>query len=118
MSSKPTCFVVQGFGEKTDLATGRRLNLDASYQVISSVVERSGYHCVRADEIASSGTIDGPLYEALWRSDLVIVDLSTSNLNAAYELGVRHALRPDNTIVVAENGNLSWFDVDWLSILW
>ena len=27
-----TCFVVQGFGEKTDLSTGRVLNLDASYR--------------------------------------------------------------------------------------
>ncbi|MFZ1851232.1 MAG: hypothetical protein WAU15_03205 [Nitrosomonas sp.] len=29
-----TCFVIQGFGEKTDFTNGRKLNLDASYAVI------------------------------------------------------------------------------------
>ena len=27
---KKTCFVVMGFGEKIEFATGRKLNLDAS----------------------------------------------------------------------------------------
>jgi hypothetical protein len=52
-----TCFVVQGFGEKTDLLTGRKLNLDASYEVIKEAVEEAGLRCVRADEIIHSGSI-------------------------------------------------------------
>jgi len=42
------------------------------------------------------------LYEQLPDADLMIADLSTSNLNAAYELDVRHALRPRTTLVIAE----------------
>ena len=35
-----TCFVVMGFGEKTDYQTGRKLNLDASYRnLIKPAVE-------------------------------------------------------------------------------
>jgi hypothetical protein len=34
MNARKTCFVVQGFGKKTDFTDGRKLNLDASYQVI------------------------------------------------------------------------------------
>ena len=46
--------------------------------------------------------IDKPMYEHLLEADLVIANLSTSNANAIYELGVRHALRPHTTIVMAE----------------
>ena len=59
MTEKKTCFVVQGFGEKTDLATGRALNLDASYEVLKEAIEAAGLRCIRADEIVHSGTIDG-----------------------------------------------------------
>ena len=34
----------------------------------------------------------------------MIADLSTANRNAFYELGVRHALRPHTTIIIAEDG--------------
>jgi tetratricopeptide (TPR) repeat protein len=37
-------------------------------------------------------------------ADVVVADLSTANRNAFYELGVRHALRPYTTIVIAEDG--------------
>lgn len=100
--SKKMCFVVQGFGEKTDFRTGRTLDLDASYEVIKEAVENAGLICVRADEIQHSQVIDKPMYESILKADLVIADLSTSNVNAAYELGVRHALCRRSTIIVAE----------------
>ena len=106
-----TCFVIQGFGEKTDLSTGRVLNLDASYEVIKEAVQQAGLRCVRADEIIHSGTIDKPMYEWLFRADLVIADLSTYNVNAAYELGLRYGVRPGTTMIVAENGFKNPFDV-------
>lgn len=101
-NSKKMCFVVQGFGEKTDFRTGRKLDLDASYDVIKEAVENAGLQCVRADEIQHSQIIDKPMYECILNADLVIADLSTSNVNAAYELGVRHALCRRSTIIVAE----------------
>jgi tetratricopeptide (TPR) repeat protein len=116
MTAQKTCFVVQGFGEKTDLATGRALNLDASYDVIKEAVEAAGLKCVRADEIVHSGTIDQPMYDALFRADLVIADLSTSNLNAAYELGVRYGMRPRATIIIAEQQFKNPFDFSHIVI--
>ena len=116
MTSQKICFVVQGFGEKTDLATGRALNLDASYEVIKEAVEAAHLQCVRADEIVHSGTIDQPMYDALFRADLVIADLSTSNLNAAYELGVRYGIRPRATIIIAEHQFKNPFDFSHIVI--
>lgn len=113
---KKLCFVVQGFGEKTDLTDGRKLNLDASYQMIKEAVEEAGLQCLRADEIKHSGTIDKPMYEQILHADLVIADLSTYNVNAAYELGIRYGLRRYATIIVAEDKFKNPFDVSHIVI--
>ena len=100
---KGTCFVVMGFGKKTDFETGRVLDLDRSYRyLIKPAVEAAGLKCIRADEVVHSGMIDVPMYELLLEADIVVADLSTSNRNAIYELGVRHALRPYTTVIIAE----------------
>ena len=92
-----------GFGKKTDFETGRVLDLNQSYHnLIKPAVEAAGLKCIRADEIVHSGLIDLPMYELLLKADVVVADLSTSNRNAIYELGVRHALRPYTTVVIAE----------------
>src|SRR5689334_11273818 len=116
--AKGTCFVVMGFGKKTDFETGRTLDLDKTYRnIIKKAVEAAGLVCIRADEIVHSGMIDVPMYEQLLKADVVIADLSTSNKNAFYELGVRHALRPYTTIVICEDGVKSFpFDVNHVVI--
>src|SRR6202035_3376519 len=107
------CFVIMGFGQKTDLATGRVLDLDKSYRnIIKPAVTGAGYECIRADEIQHSGVIDVPMYEMLFAADLVVADLSTSNLNAIFELGVRHALKPRATIIIAEEQFRNPFDIN------
>ena len=84
MSGAPqkTCFVVMGFGEKTDfLSTPQRtLNLDKTYEnIIKPTVEEADLKCIRADEIIHSTIIDKPMYERLLDADVVIADLSTTN---------------------------------------
>lgn len=117
MSSQKRCFVVMGFGTKTDLATGRKLDLNKSYRLlIKPVVEEMGLECIRADEIRHSGAIDLPMYQELLKADVVIADLSTANLNAFYELGIRHALRPRTTIVVSEDKLAYPFDLNHIKI--
>lgn len=112
-----TCFVVMGFGVKTDFATGRKLDLDKSYRLlIKPVVEEKGLVCIRADEIRHSGSIEAQMYQELLTADLVIADLSTANLNAVYELGIRHALRPFTTIVISEDKLTYPFDLNHIVI--
>lgn len=115
--AKKTCFVVMGFGEKVDFQSGRKLNLDAAYRgMIKPAVEEAGLECFRADEIVHSGVIDVPMYQQILTADVVIADLSTSNANAFYELGVRHALRPYTTIIVAEDQFKFPFDLGHIVI--
>src|SRR5678816_4050740 len=111
------CFVVMGFGKKTDFATGRSMDLDKAYKnMVKPAVESAGLQCIRADEIVHSGLIDVPMYDQLLKADVVVADLSTSNTNAFYELGIRHALRPFTTVVISENGLTSPFDVNHIVI--
>ena len=114
-----SCFVVMGFGKKTDFETGRVLDLNQSYQnLIKPAVEAAGLKCIRADEIVHSGLIDVPMYELLLKADVVVADLSTSNRNAVYELGVRHALRPYTTVIIAEEQMMKspFFDLNHIVI--
>lgn len=111
--NKKICFVVMGFGKKTDYESGRTLDLDATYEaIIKPAVEGAGLRCVRADEIMHSGVIDTKMYEMLLKADLVVADISTGNVNAVYELGVRHALRPNSTIIMKESKGRLYFDLD------
>ena len=115
--TKKRCFVVMGFGTKTDYVNGRKLDLNKSYRLlIKPVVEAKGLECVRADEITHSGSIDVQMYQELLQADLVIADLSTANPNAIYELGVRHALRPFTTIVISEDKLIYPFDLNHILI--
>ena len=114
---KKKCFVVMGFGLKTDFQQQKTYDLDKSYRIIiKKAVEEAGLQCIRADDIVHAGIIDKPMYEMLLDADVVVADLSTSNLNAIYELGVRHALRPNTTIVMAEKNFKFPFDIGHLVI--
>lgn len=111
------CFVVMGFGTKTDYATGRKLDLNKSYRLlIKPVVEERSVQCIRADEMRFSGSIDMHMYHQLLSADIVIADLSTANVNAFYELGIRHALRPFRTIVISEDKLTYPFDLNHIKI--
>ena len=87
-SPKKTCFVVMGFGKKTDFQQQKTYDLDKSYRVIiQKAVEEAGLECIRADDVVHAGIIDKPMYELLLGADVVVADLSTANANAIYELG-------------------------------
>lgn len=112
------CFVIMGFGKKTDYRTGRAINLDATYnEIIKPVTEELGISCIRADEVCHSGSIDKEMYRLLLSADIVIADISTNNANAIYELGVRHALKKSTTIIMAEKTDILHFDLNHIATI-
>jgi tetratricopeptide (TPR) repeat protein len=104
MESSNRCFVSMPFGRKT-LPTGEEVDFDRLYQeAIGPAVRVAGLVPVRADTLVTTGTIDRAVVEAIARSDVMIVDISAASPNVYYELGLRHALRPRTTIVLAGGG--------------
>lgn len=101
-----TCFVIMGFGKKMDYRNAKMVDLDLIYKkVIKKLFQEEQfkeYKLIRADEISSSEIIDISMYTLLMKADLVIADISTSNENALYELGIRHALKPYSTIIMMQ----------------
>ncbi|NOJ24168.1 TRAFs-binding domain-containing protein [Vibrio coralliilyticus] len=107
------CFVIMGFGKKSDPDLGKTYDLDKTYKnIIRPAVTASGYECVRADEVIDSGLIDKSMYALLMQADLVVADITTFNPNAIYELGIRHGVRPYSTIILKEKNGKIPFDLD------
>jgi len=74
------------------------------------------FRSVRADFVTKTGSITRDLLGRLYRSDVVIADLTDLNPNVFYELGVRHALRA-GTILIALKGTKVPFDVGDLRVI-
>ena len=107
------CFVVMGYGLRTDYTSCKKIDLDRIYQeIIKPAVIESGFECIRGDEVLDSGLIDESMYYGILESDLVIADLTTLNPNAIYELGVRHGVRKNRTIIMMETGDKFFFDLN------
>jgi hypothetical protein len=79
----PKAFVIMPFAE----------GFDVIYSLfIQPTLAEAGYEVRRADEIRSAQNILKDIILGLVNSDLVVADLTDSNPNVYYELGLAHAL--------------------------
>lgn len=102
-----------GYGLRTDYTSSKKINLDRIYkEIIKPAVVECGFECIRGDEVLDSGLIDESMYYGILESDLVVADLTTLNPNAIYELGVRHGVRKNRTIIMMETGDKFFFDLN------
>lgn len=117
-----TCFVIMPFGDKQDV-DGTLIEFDKVYKfIIVKAIARLkefGYFvkCVRCDEIGESGWIHSKMIEHIWEADIALVDLTTSNPNVFYELGVRHTLRDKVTVLIRKRGTKLPFNIQGLSVI-
>lgn len=108
---KPLCFVLMPFGTKID-ESGNHVDFDAIYStIIAPAIQAAALVPLRADEEVLGGSIHKPMFERLMLCDYAIADLTASNANVFYELGIRHALRPSSTVIVFRKGTMLPFDV-------
>lgn len=102
------CFVITPIGSDDSI---ERKHSDAVLKhLLAPVLEPFGLRPIRADKITKPGIITKQVIEYLAFSKLCIADLSFSNPNAFYELGVRHAFKLP-TIQVIRKGDKIPFDV-------
>ena len=85
-----SCFFIGRIGKAGSL---ERKQSDHIFQLIeqATAVKEFDYKCDRADLIKRTGEIPQQIISNLLDADLVIADLSGSNPNVFYELGIRHA---------------------------
>lgn len=123
---KKTCFVIMGYGIKNNI------DLDLTYEkiikpcIIDSdlipfpLYDEPSYNAYRCDEISGTTSIDYKFVTCLNGADIVIADISTMNVNAIYELGARHALKPRSTILLCakdKEKDFRFFDITYVPII-
>jgi tetratricopeptide (TPR) repeat protein len=99
-------FIVMPFGEKEGI-NFNKIYLD----FIKPALLQAGLEPFRADEEILPGDIRADMFQELLMADLVIADLSISNANAWYELGVRHGLRSHGIVQIRSGKSKIPFDV-------
>jgi tetratricopeptide (TPR) repeat protein len=108
---KPFCFILMPFGIKAD-ENGRQIDFDCVYkEVIRPAIEDAGLEPIRADEETTGGIIHKAMFERLMLCDFAVADLTTTNPNVLYELGIRHGARPHTTVLIFAKQTRLPFDV-------
>lgn len=75
-----------------------------AYQYITKpVTESFGLKIIRADEIFGTNPIFNDIVAAIEQAAIVIVDISGSNANCFYELGMAHTLKQSQTIMITHD---------------
>src|SRR4051812_329757 len=103
------------FGSKPDPTGGPDIDFDRVYEMaIKPGITDAGMVAIRADEEKLGGIIHKAMFERLLVCDFAVADLTTSNANVLYELGIRHAARPRTTLTIYAESHPLPFDVKLL----
>jgi hypothetical protein len=103
MRSPPICFVVMPYGKRR--VGNVEVDFDAIFDgYIKRAATAAGFSPVRSDREVASGVIMPRLFQSIYGAELVIADITYQNPNVYYELGVRHALRAQGTLLIRRDG--------------
>jgi hypothetical protein len=115
---QPLCFVLMPSGRKRDPGGGADIDFDRVYErAIRPAIVEMKLDPVRADEEVTAGVIHKTMFERLLLCEFAVADLTTANANVFYELGVRHAARPQTTLTLYAREQPIPFDVNLLRAL-
>src|ERR1044072_8988968 len=95
-----TCFVIMPFSDPPGYESGHFLRVFNA--LIAPACERAGLTPIRADSVASSSVIMLDVIRNVVSADVVLCDLSSSNPNVVYELGIRHAAQKPPVVITDE----------------
>lgn len=79
---------------------------DIYESLIQTSFEQAGFRVYRADDIESQQNILRDIVTAIATADVVIADLTDSNPNVYYELGLAHALRKPVVLLTQDIGSV------------
>lgn len=113
MSKTPRkLFAVMPFGVKAEI------DFDLVYsELIRPAGNAAGWAVLRIDDIAVPGAISDQYLREIFDADMVVADVSISNANVFYELGIRHAISTGGTLLLALKGTPLPFDIAHLWVL-
>lgn len=112
LASRVFTFPIQSVGDPDLVAVMMPFSteFDPVYAAIREAVEGMGKRCHRADDIWEKHNIIDDVIGLIWRSRVVIADLSAKNPNVFYEIGIAHSLGRD-VIQIAQSIDDVPFDI-------
>lgn len=115
--TQATCFVIMPFGKKENIK-GETIDFNEIYkEIIQEPVRAAGLIPLRCDEIEKAGSIHRDMFTHIAQDRVAIVDLTNLNANVFYELGVRHALKNNVTVLIQAMGSDIPFNIQGLRII-
>jgi len=115
--TQATCFVIMPFGKKENIQ-GEIIDFNEIYrEIIQEPVRAAGLKPLRCDEIEKAGSIHRDMFTHIAQDEVAIVDLTNLNANVFYELGVRHALKKNVTVLIQAMGTNIPFNIQGLRII-
>jgi hypothetical protein len=87
-----------------------REEFEGTYKVIRQAASRAGFNVRRADEMTSPGRIMDQILVAIQTAGLVLADITGSNPNVLYEVGIAHTLRKE-TVLISQSSHDIPFDI-------
>ncbi len=101
-------FIVRPFDKKPVTIKdkdGKDISVEVDFDqidklLIQPALSKNGLEGKTTGVIAEAGNIRVNMFQMLIVYDLVIADISIDNANVFYELGIRHGLRPNGTILL------------------
>jgi tetratricopeptide (TPR) repeat protein len=104
-------FIIRPFGVKKDLK-GNDIDFNkVADELISPALEAIGAQGRETLDIFEAGNIRVDMFRRLLTANIVVADLSISNANVYYELGIRHALREHGTVMIRCDADAFPFDL-------
>ncbi len=103
-----TCFLITPIGDE---GSEQRRHADMILKhVVEPAAKEHGLQVVRSDKIERSGLITQQIFEQLVRAKVCVADLSFTNANVFYELGVRHTCKLPSVQLIRKGDKIP-FDV-------
>jgi len=98
------CLIIMPFGKKPEISP---ISFDdIYYKIFEPTLNNLNYNCIRADTtLKSFGLLQNILTDLRNLDNLVIADITGGNSNVCYELGIRHAVAPKFTVLVAQENS-------------
>ena len=94
-------FIIRPFGQKSNALGDAPIDFDkVDEKLISQALDQVGLSGGTTGEFVQQGNIRVDMFRQLLAADLVIADISIHNANAFYELGIRHAMRNQYTLMI------------------
>lgn len=89
------------------------------YDTLTLYLQNDGYKCIRVDNnLSASVPIINLILNGIATSQFVIVDISETNANVFYELGITHTIKDyENVFIIKEKGSKTPFDIQHLQYI-